>query len=386
MTREEIRKLLGGYATGTLTEAERRALFQAALEDQEIFDALADEEALRELLSDEGYRRELAAALAEERPGWRERLAAWWRRPLPVAAALAAVAGVLAVGITMLTRPPAYEVAMRTEPEPVAPRAMKQAGGEAPAPESVEPSGAAAGEPVRQPVKPREFAPERTEAEPAAMEEKAQMAARAKAKAPPKGRPAAPALPLAPRRDVVRTGAAPASGTARRAMIAEARRAPGVIGGVIPERGAAMEGAAGVAAPPTLVARPAGGGRPRVTVERRRADGEFEAAPAGYRFGLGETVRLRVVAPVSGFLYVARQAGESGWRLIHSGRVEAEEPVLVPAGGGLPPQPEPGVRRYRVIVSEEALPLDELESGEAFEPGAAEYWAEVTVEYRAAGE
>jgi len=34
MTPDEARKLLGGYATGSLTEAERTALFEAALEDQ----------------------------------------------------------------------------------------------------------------------------------------------------------------------------------------------------------------------------------------------------------------------------------------------------------------------------------------------------------------
>ena len=39
MNREDIQKLLGGYATGTLTPEEQQALFSAALEDQELFDA-----------------------------------------------------------------------------------------------------------------------------------------------------------------------------------------------------------------------------------------------------------------------------------------------------------------------------------------------------------
>jgi hypothetical protein len=52
MTRDDIRKLLGGYSTGTLTPEEERALFAAALEDQELFDALAKEQALRDLLRD----------------------------------------------------------------------------------------------------------------------------------------------------------------------------------------------------------------------------------------------------------------------------------------------------------------------------------------------
>ncbi|HJV49129.1 MAG TPA: hypothetical protein VJ549_07635 [Geothrix sp.] len=71
----EAEKLLGGYATGTLTESERQALFVAALEHQEIFDALADEEALRELLADPASKAQLLAALApaasKVRPFWR---------------------------------------------------------------------------------------------------------------------------------------------------------------------------------------------------------------------------------------------------------------------------------------------------------------------------
>ena len=50
MSPEDIKKLLGGYATGTLTAAEQQALFAAALEDQELFDALASEQPLRDLL------------------------------------------------------------------------------------------------------------------------------------------------------------------------------------------------------------------------------------------------------------------------------------------------------------------------------------------------
>ena len=51
MTNEEIQKLLGGYATNTLTEAERKVLFEAALDNQELFNAMQQEEALKDLLS-----------------------------------------------------------------------------------------------------------------------------------------------------------------------------------------------------------------------------------------------------------------------------------------------------------------------------------------------
>jgi hypothetical protein len=52
MTPQEIEKLLGGYATNTLSSEERTALFDAALGNQTLFDALADEQALKELLDD----------------------------------------------------------------------------------------------------------------------------------------------------------------------------------------------------------------------------------------------------------------------------------------------------------------------------------------------
>jgi hypothetical protein len=59
----EIRHLLGGYATGTLTDAERARLFAAALEDQELFDALAEEQQWKDLLDDPESRGYLLAEL-----------------------------------------------------------------------------------------------------------------------------------------------------------------------------------------------------------------------------------------------------------------------------------------------------------------------------------
>ncbi|MEO8050746.1 MAG: hypothetical protein ABI833_10055 [Acidobacteriota bacterium] len=68
MTPDEIRKLLGGYAIGTLTDEERNLLFSAALEDQELFDLMADEEVLRELLAEPATRQALVAALQRQTP------------------------------------------------------------------------------------------------------------------------------------------------------------------------------------------------------------------------------------------------------------------------------------------------------------------------------
>jgi hypothetical protein len=94
MNREDIRKLLGGYAAGTLTAAEQEALLAAALEDQELFDALMKEEALRDVLQDPASKAELLAALdqAPARPAW------WNWRPLIGAVAMAGLAlGTVAV-------------------------------------------------------------------------------------------------------------------------------------------------------------------------------------------------------------------------------------------------------------------------------------------------
>jgi hypothetical protein len=63
---DEVRKLLGGYATGTLTDEERNLLFSAALQDQELFDALADEESLRELLEEPATRQTLLEQLQRQ--------------------------------------------------------------------------------------------------------------------------------------------------------------------------------------------------------------------------------------------------------------------------------------------------------------------------------
>jgi hypothetical protein len=102
MTREEIRGLIGAYATGSLSEAERKALFEAALDDQELFDELAREHALKELLDEPGVKARLTAALA---PRQKRR----WAKPWTWAAA-----GAFAVAVAVI----AGLVFFRTLPQP----------------------------------------------------------------------------------------------------------------------------------------------------------------------------------------------------------------------------------------------------------------------------
>jgi hypothetical protein len=96
----EAARLLGGYATGTLTEAERRLLFAAALEHQDIFDALMEEEALRELLANPEAKARLLAALAPAAP----QVTPFWRRPGLLGAAASLMIATLA-GLAYLRSP-----------------------------------------------------------------------------------------------------------------------------------------------------------------------------------------------------------------------------------------------------------------------------------------
>ena len=95
MTQDEIRKLLGGYATNALSADERRILFQAALEDQELFNALQDEDNLRELLADPVTREQVRQVL--EAPDRHMRRPSFWSRRWMFGVAIPAVAAVILI-------------------------------------------------------------------------------------------------------------------------------------------------------------------------------------------------------------------------------------------------------------------------------------------------
>jgi len=89
MPESDLERLLGGYATGTLTEEERRALFEAALYDQRLFEALAREQVLKGLLDDPRNRRRILESLERASPSsaqsWIIRGLDWLRRPANLA-------------------------------------------------------------------------------------------------------------------------------------------------------------------------------------------------------------------------------------------------------------------------------------------------------------
>jgi hypothetical protein len=81
---DDIRDLLGRYATGSLTAEERKRLFDASLDDQELFEELAREDEMKELLAGPGVRDRLIRALEppKRRISW-----VWALAPLAVMSA-----------------------------------------------------------------------------------------------------------------------------------------------------------------------------------------------------------------------------------------------------------------------------------------------------------
>jgi hypothetical protein len=123
MTQEDIRKLLGGYATNALTDDERKSLFEAALEDQELFNALYDEDALRELLADPESRAGIRQAL-ENRARYTHR--GFWSRPWVLGAEAIALAGAAIVAVVLVREnvtppPPAPAVQMASRANTASP-------------------------------------------------------------------------------------------------------------------------------------------------------------------------------------------------------------------------------------------------------------------------
>jgi hypothetical protein len=107
----EAEKLLGGYAAGILGEAERKALFAAALDHQDLFDALMDEEALRELLAEPAAKAKLLEALSSPAP---PKVVPFWRRTGVLGAAASLIVAATA-GFAYLRSPEAVPRPMKPE-------------------------------------------------------------------------------------------------------------------------------------------------------------------------------------------------------------------------------------------------------------------------------
>ncbi|MEZ5352753.1 MAG: hypothetical protein R2762_08975 [Bryobacteraceae bacterium] len=301
MNRDQAQLLLGGYATGTLTEAERKLLFEASLDDQQLFDALADEEALRELLADPEARRRLAAVLARPRADERESpmvgWLAWLWRPIPVAALAVFAISVIGVGILLQRQNAEFQMAkVKTMQEGSPAFGLERESSPAPL-RNESPAGAAgAGGGERRPAagrsNPAPAGPGRQEAKETVVAD-----------------PPAAELSASSRRDAPSADSAPSAA-------APAPAPPGIVIGPESEPASsempALEGVMALskkaeAAP----AKPAAQPPPfRYWIERRRADGTW--TEYGAELSVGDEVRLRVLASQAGYLAV----GGTGSQLV----------------------------------------------------------------------
>jgi Domain of unknown function (DUF4384) len=318
MSREEIHKLLGGYATDTLSEGERRALFEAALEDQELFDALAKEQALRDVLKYPLARQQLLDALGPGRVPGRTRAWQWLRQP--AALALAGVVAMLLVvaGILLLRRtsaPPEFTLAdLRTAPRKA----------------FVPP-------PSRQQMRAQAVLPRPPILKPEYDMEKPSPPAVALLPPPPSAIAAARQLYLGPKAMGFATGALPQA----RAKMTRAGAAVPAVGNLGVEYSLMLKGADGEYAP-------------------ARLDTEFHHTD----LQPGDSVRLRLVPNDSGYVYLFLRDSTGGWRLTSTQRVARAQPTLLPTRGALQ-YDQPGRKELLVVLSTQEDPsLASLDTAE----------------------
>lgn len=308
----QIERLLGGYATNTLTASERQALFEAALEDQELFDALQDEQALRELLEDPVSRPMIQRALEEPEPepprrgfAGRSRFAHVWAWGLATGVA----AGLLVLVLGPFRQPGRTElpVAALKGPDPIQ-NAATPAPSEAAVPEPTQPA-------------------------PKVVQRRAVAISDTAAK-----------RESAPERDVTKVApeVARSNGNGQVSSSADAT-------------------AVTVASPPAAQFTPGGdqaqlaiinklqeiGGGIPYTITRRGADGVFSPVPPGVALQAGDSVQIVVHPRVSGSLRLFEQSPEGNWDAIQALQVTASHEYTVPPS----PIQVNGEIRLRVVMT-----------------------------------
>ncbi|MBI1896110.1 MAG: hypothetical protein HYS04_06175 [Acidobacteria bacterium] len=309
MSREDIHKLLGGYATGTLTETERQALFEAALDDPALFEALAEEQALKEMLEDPAARQRMLGAL-EPQPRWR-RLAGWLVRPagLAAAAATAALVVTISVGTVWQQRKAAGPVAQ------VGPAG--QASTVAPA---VEPAAPLVAQRAQAPAKPA--AAPRTE--PKSFTPPAQLADEARRESAPETLPPAPSSPAPAERDAaappVKSAAAPPPPP--RAAPAPSPTAETValepLSGFLPQAQARFFATGGASQTAGV----------RYSLIRRSGAGAFEVVEPNTRLTADDVVKLRVESNQAGMVALAE-----GSHILYTAAIQPYRAIDLPPAG-----------------------------------------------------
>lgn len=147
MAEHDLEKLFGGFAADTLTPEERRQLFTAAMQDQQLFNTLADEQALKELLTDPAIRRRMLQSLKHTTPASAGESASWldwFRRPanLTLAGGLATAVFAVILGTQI------YQDSVQQAARSAATEATPSTTPSIPAPGTTEPSAPKPAEPT----------------------------------------------------------------------------------------------------------------------------------------------------------------------------------------------------------------------------------------------
>jgi len=303
MSREEIQKLLGGYATDTLSEAERRALFEAALEDQELFDALAKEQALRDVLQEPSARQQLIEALGPANEPFAVRAWRWLRQPAALAMAGMAVLLIVSGLVLRQTKHQMRREVLMADAIATHP----------PVPSAVAPNAA----PVKAMASP-------------AVERKSKHLARL---------PAPTALPAQPELAPANMAAAPppalpgASANGGLADTAEARRQM-LQATQMPAPSFSARSGAPMAAMSRAKAVVSGAVKPAVeyTLLLKGADGAYAPVPSSTVFHAGDSLRIQAEPSEAGYISLFQRDG-TGWTLVESRSVEKAQRYLLPTDG-----------------------------------------------------
>lgn len=301
-----IERLLGGYATNTLTDTERNALFEAALADQELFNALQDEETLRDLLEDVECRRAIQRALQQAAPEPRR---AWlmptWAWGL-TGSALATAAVIFAV---LMPRPASHDKVELAVSKPAATVLSRDVA-------------------VQQPTAPVD----------SVRENAAPMVRRKSVTSP---MPATPKS-VPPASESAQTQQSPATPPPQIAnpesqlvsALAEQRQADKQAGTQVaatPGQASFRAASAGYAAASIKNA----GSIPYSLLVKRGADGLLVPMTPGEELKAGDSVQLMLHPPVSGSLIMQEQIPGGNWRTIFPAasavlRVTAQQDVVIP--------------------------------------------------------
>ena len=381
MKREDIDKLIGGYATGSLTPEERDALFSAALEDQHLFNQLMAEEPLREVLAEPAARDHLLAVLDTAPEPWYRRMFKWLGRPGGLAAAAVAAALVIAATVYVQYEPwrprPAVLTELRRAEKPFEPPALAQPDL---TPEPLPPPPRLAPTPAQKDIS------EMAERAPASPEpavappgreaaggvvggvvggfaREKQEASRNMARATGA---AAPAPPPPPAKAAAPIQTAEAGSPSARALFdaspaamnfaAAEEKEQSRLKRATPTPQAARDGVRRQDAGTRTLARSSAAALPvphlglRYTVLRRAPDGQFTEVDPSTVFTVGEPLRLLFEPNDSGYLYILQREAGGGWRQLFGEAVPRRARVQVPSTGALVYE-EPGTKELYAVFS-----------------------------------